>query len=129
MKVALNNNELRKYIKKEIQIATRWNAKFNIACDINKIPYITFEYHILLTEDGGKYTIELTVDGWDKGLPYDVIAAIDKLDKAFKCHKGNTDEFLIQIYHGPGRGFIEDEDKEIQHLQRKYDVIVYEKGE
>lgn len=125
----MNNNELRKYIKAEIEKATDWKAQFTRACDIKKIPYITFDYVILLTEDGGKYIIELTVDAWDTGKPFDVIEAIDKLDKHFKCHKGKTDEFLVQIYHGPNRGFVEDEDKNIQRLQRKYDVIVFEKGE
>ena len=124
----MDNNALRKYLKEEIEKATNWNAAFTLAIDINEIPYITFDYIELILEDDGKHIMELTVDAWDKKNPKNVIAVIDALDKVFKKHKVLTDEFMIQIFLGSPRQFIEDEDKDIKRLQRKYDLIVYERG-
>ena len=125
----MNNNILREYLKKLIEQITDWEAYFTNAIDVEKIPYITFEYKELLSEDNGKRIIELTVDAWGKGTPFDVIEKIDLLDKAFKFYKDMTGVFMIQIFLGKSREFIEDEDKTIKRLQRKYDVILFERGE
>ena len=125
----MNNNILREYLKKLIEQITDWEAHFTNAIDVEKIPYITFEYKELLSEDNGKRIIELTVDAWGKGTPFDVIEKIDLLDKAFKFYKDMTGVFMIQIFLGKSREFIEDEDKTIKRLQRKYDVILFERGE
>ena len=124
----MDNNNLQKYLKSEIEKATGWTTSFTEAVDVKKIPYITFNYVELGSEDYGKHLIELTVDAWDKETPFEVNVAIDALDGAFKMHKGMTDEFFIQIFLGSDRQFIEDEDKNIKRLQRKYDLIVFEKG-
>lgn len=123
----MNNNELQKYLKTKIQEITGWNASFTVAVDVNEIPYITFEYVELAYEQEGKHLMELTVDAWDKFTPKNVITAIDALDNAFKKYKELTKDFMIQIYLGPNRQFVEDEDKDIKRLQRKYDLIVYER--
>ena len=125
----MNNNILREYLKKLIEQITDWEAYFTNAIDVEKIPYITFEYKELLSEDNGKHIIELTVDAWGKGTPFDVIEKIDLLDKAFKFYKDMTGVFMVQIFLGKSREFIEDEDKTIKRLQRKYDVILFERGE
>ena len=124
----MDNNALRKYLKSQIEKATGLETSFTQAVDINRIPYNTFDYVELLSDDNGKHIMELTVDAWDKDTPRNVITAIDALDKAFKYHKALTDDFMIQIFLGSNRQFIEDEDKSIKRLQRKYDLIIYEKG-
>ena len=121
-------NELRKYLKNIIENATGWATHFLIAGNAREIPYITFEFEELLSDDAGKHIMEFTVDAWDKDTPYNVIEKVDALDKVFKFHKGTTDAFLVQIYLGASRQFIEDEDKTVVRLQRKYDLILYEKG-
>ena len=125
----MDSNEVRKYLKSKIESVTGWKASFTNAVDIKEIPYHTFQYKELLSEEFGRHVMELIVDTWDKDTPFDIIAKIDKLDAEFKCYKQLTDKFMIQIYHGPSREFIEDEDKTIKRLQRKYDMIVYERGE
>ena len=124
----MNNNELRKHLKEKIEEITGWTATFTNAVDIEQIPYITFEIKELLSENAGKHIMELLVDGWGKNTPYLVIEKIDMLDKVFKNYKIMTDDFLLQIYLGSSREFIADEDKNIKRLQRKYDLIVYERG-
>jgi len=123
----MNNNALRKYIKQKIEEITGWKASFTVAVDVDEIPYVTFEYTEFSSEQEGKHLMELTVDAWDKLTPKNVIAVIDALDNAFKKHKALTEDFMIQIYLGSNRQFIEDEDKDIKRLQRKYDLIVYER--
>lgn len=125
----MNNNELRKLLKAEIEKITGWQASFTIAVDAEKIPYITFDCVELLSEDAGKHILELTIDAWDKDTPFHVIEKIDELDRAFKAYKKMTEKFMLQIFLGGNRQFIEDEDKAIKRLQRKYDLIVYERGE
>lgn len=123
----MDNNALRKYLKQKIEEITGWKTSFSIAVDVNEIPYITFEYVELALEQEGKHLMELTVDGWDKFEPKNIITAIDALDNAFKKYKALNEDFMIQIYLGSNRQFIEDEDKDIKRLQRKYDLIVYER--
>lgn len=124
----MDNNNLRKYVKAKIEKTTGWTASFTEAVDVSLIPYITFEIAELTSDDDGKHIMELTVDAWGKHTPRDVITVIDALDEAFKKHKELTDDFMIQIFLGSIRQFVEDEDKTIKRLQRKYDLIVYERG-
>ena len=125
----MDNNELRKHLKEQIEECCEWCASFTNAVDVEKIPYITFGVKELLSEDYGRHVMELTVDAWDKETPFDVIAKIDKLDRYFRKYKAITDKFVVQVFLGNNRQFIEDEDKNIKRLQRKYDLIVHEKGE
>ena len=124
----MDNNNLRKYLKAKIEKTTGWTASFTEAVAVSLIPYITFEIAELTSDDDGKHIMELTVDAWGKHTPRDVITVIDALDEAFKKHKELTDDFMIQIFLGSIRQFVEDEDKTIKRLQRKYDLIVYERG-
>ena len=124
----MDNNNLRKYLKAKIEKTTGWTASFTEAVAVSLIPYITFEIAELASDDDGKHIMELTVDAWGKHTPRDVITVIDALDEAFKKHKELTDDFMIQIFLGSIRQFVEDEDKTIKRLQRKYDLIVYERG-
>ena len=124
----MDNNKLREYLKTQIEKATGWDAMFTNAIDVEKIPYNTFGYKELLSEDNGKHIMELTVDTWDRDTPFHIIEKIDQLDKMFNFYKDMTETFMIQIFLGKSREFIEDEDKTIKRLQRKYDLVVYEKG-
>ena len=124
----MDSNKLRKYLKSKIEKATAWTASFTTAIDVKDIPYITFDYVELMSDEYGKHILELTVDAWDKNTPRNVITVIDALDEAFKKHKELTDDFMIQIFLGSNRQFVEDEEKAIKRLQRKYDLVVYERG-
>lgn len=124
----MDNNSLRKYLKTKIEKITDWTTSFMTAINVNNIPYITFDYAELMSDECGKHIMEITVDAWDKDTPRNVITVIDMLDKAFKNHKELTEDFMIQIFLGSNRQFIEDEDKAIKRLQRKYDLVVYERG-
>ena len=124
----MDNNLLRKIIKEKIEKISGWKASYTVAVDVEEIPYITFEMAELLLEDDGKHIMEITINAWGKDTPYGVIEAVDKLDAVFKKYKELKECFLIQIFCGSERGFVEDEDKTIKRLQRKYDLIVYERG-
>lgn len=121
---------LRKYVKAQLDSVTKKQNFFLTAGSNAKYPYTTFELVELGTDEIDRHLFELTVDAWDKSTsPKNVISMIDALDKHFKHHADSTEHFVIRIFHGSAKQFVDDEDKDIIRLQRRYDVIVITKGE
>lgn len=118
---------LRAYIKALIERETELNAYFISAPSNSVYPYCTFDLTEQYSEDIEKHIFELIIDTWDKDSPKKCIKNIDKLDKKLKIFKDNTDDFVVCIFCGSSKQFIEDQDKTIVRLQRKYDIIVYSK--
>lgn len=123
------HDELRKYIKELLERATGLKVYFEIANNESIFPYIVFDIRELVGYSINRHILELTIDVWDKDTPKHLINAVDVLDKIFLQYKDNTEHFVIQIYNGSARQFIQDDDKSIKRLQRRYDVIVYLKGD
>ena len=123
------HEKLRKYLKGLLEKTTGLKAYFNIANNEAAYPYIVFDIKELTVQDINRHIIELTIDCWDRDTPKEIISAVDSLDKEFRRYKDNTKDFVIQIYNGSARQFIPDEDKDIKRLQRRYDVIIYLKGD
>lgn len=122
-------DELRKLLKKEIESTTGVSAYFRIATSKAPYPYVVFNVKELSSEEVDKHLLEVTVDAWDVDDPKRVIKTIDALDVRFKQYKAHTEDMFVQIFCGSEKGFLEDEDKNIVRLQRKYDMSVYEKGD
>lgn len=124
------HERLRKYLKELLGRVTGLDVCFNTANDEVRFPYIVFDIKELVAEGINKHILELTIDAWDRAMaPKNLIAVVDALDKEFRQYKDNTKDFVIQIYNGSARQFIPDEDKDIKRLQRRYDVIIYLKGD
>ena len=122
-------NSLRKKIKAEIDKTTGLVSHFINSGNNSSYPYITFNLKEIDAGYIDKHIYELTVDAWDKIEVKRIIEAIDDLDRRFKQFKDNNSEMVLLIYHGSGKGFLDDEDKSIKRLERKYEVIAYEKGD
>ncbi len=123
------HEKLRKYLKKLIEDLVGLQVCFEIASAEHFYPYLVFDMKEWAVQDINRHIIELTIDAWDRNTPKKIIWAIDQLDKHFRQYKDNTEDFVIQIYNGSARQFIPDEDKDIRRLQRRYDIVVYEKGD
>lgn len=122
-------NEVRKEIKKLIEKTTGMHTFFRRAPNQEPYPYATFTLTEWNTGDLDKHSYTLTVDAWDCNNPKRVISAIETLDRECRCFKLINDKLLLQIYNGSGKEFIDEEDKNIVHLKRTYDVIAYRKGD
>ena len=84
----MDNNELRKYLKKVIADVCQCPVFYRMATDAELMPYITFDYIELLSEDTGKHIIELTVEAWDKDKQFDIIkkTAARKIDRRMRAY-------------------------------------------
>lgn len=118
---------LRKYIRELIENATGLQVAFFHANDEMKCPYLVFDIKELIADYSGRHNMELIVDAWDKDSNKEIEEAIDKLDRILDEYKDNTNAFVLCIYHGSSKQYIEDTDKTIQRLQRRYDMIIWEK--
>lgn len=122
-------NKVRKYLKPIIEDVTGMKAYYIQANVDATYPYITFELREITGDDINKHNYDLTVDVWDKNTPFNIITALDELDEVFKQYKDNTEDFVITVYHGTTREPVEDSDKSIYRYMRKYESIVFSKGE
>lgn len=120
-------DELRDYVKAEIEKASSLPAFFMKAPNRSQHPYITFELRETYSQLRNKLAYSLIIDGWDRGDPKKLITANANIRKSFKEHKAHLTKSVLTIYTAGSSEFVEDEDKDIRHLIATYDVFVYEK--
>lgn len=118
---------LKKYIRELISDATALQVAFFHANDEMKCPYLVFDIKELTTDNSGKHNMELVIDAWDKDTNKEIEQAIDKLDKILDKYKDNAEQFIVCIYHGSSKQYVEDTDKKVWRLQRRYNMIIWVK--
>lgn len=120
-------DDLRKWIKTEIETCTGMTAYFNRATDTADRPYVSFDLIEAQMSELHRHAYMVSVDFWDMDDPKAIIEACSKLDKRWMQKKENKDTFVVMIYHGSMKEFVEDDDKRIRHLTRSYDMTAYSK--
>lgn len=120
-------DELRKYLTGLIKEISGVPVYFEIANDEASTPYIVYDVQENQSEIIHVHSYRLNIDCWDRSSVKNIISIIEKIDKEFMQFKDDAEKFVITIYHGPASGFVDDNDKNVKHFLRSYEITVYEK--
>lgn len=115
---------LRKYINLLIKNTVNLPVYFFRANDKASFPYVTWDIEDWGSDDFVKSQYKLNVSVWNKGDTKEAIEAAEKIQKLFKSHKKNNDNFMISTNCDSGFGFVDDTDKDIIQIVGIYNILV-----